>query len=57
MWSKNLSTYVGQVANLRPIVNRLGAGPGKGTMFAKWRVANPPQVDNLPHMLRSGSGG
>ena len=37
---------VGQVVNLRPIVNRPGAACAK----AARRVNNPPQVDNLPHV-------
>jgi hypothetical protein len=38
-----LPRTVGQVVNLRPIVNRPGPR----------RVNNPPQVDNLPYMLSS----
>jgi hypothetical protein len=43
--------HVGQVVNLRPIVNRPEAEPGKGTMCARKRVAN------LPHMLSSVARG
>ena len=39
---------VGQVVNLRPIVNR----PDDISLFRRRRIANPPQVNNLPHMLR-----
>ena len=37
---------VGQVVNLRPIVNRPLAASAKPPR----RVTNPPQVDNLPHV-------
>jgi hypothetical protein len=37
---------VGQVGNLRPIGNR----PVNYSEFNARRIANPPQVTNLPHV-------
>ena len=48
--------YVGQVVNLR----RIGNPPGGGShalgfvLTVGRRVANPPQIDNLPHKNNFG---
>jgi hypothetical protein len=42
---------MGQVVNLRRIVNPIVNPPGAGIRWnSKRRVANPPQVNNLPHI-------
>jgi len=47
--------FVGQVGNLRRIVNPPGRCGSEPVILAAWcadsgrRIANPPQADNLPH--------
>jgi len=41
------TNFVGQVGNLRPIVNR----PVNNSEFSGRRITNPPQVTNLPHTI------
>ena len=43
---------VGQIANLRPIVNRpagVWCAPASYVLDSDRRITNPPQVNNLPH--------